>query len=70
MEGMWACFSASTFVECAQNLRCKPFTFLARTTEAVVPLGSANTQALALETVPALGTALEMASPAVVKFIR
>jgi len=49
---------------------CKPFASLARTTEAVVHLGSASTRALALETAPALGTVLEMASPAVEKCIR
>lgn len=49
---------------------CKPLAFLARTTEAVVHLGSASTRALALETAPALGTVSEMASPAMAKCIR
>lgn len=49
---------------------CKTFAFLVRTTEAVVPLGSASTQAPALETAPALGTVSEMASPAAAKCIR
>lgn len=48
----------------------KPFALLARTMEAVVRLGSASIRALALETAPAFGTALEMASPAVEKYFR
>lgn len=51
-------------------LPCKPFTLFARIMEAVVPLGSASTRVLALETAPALGTVLEMASPAMAKCIR
>lgn len=46
------------------------FAFPARTMEAAAPLGSASTQALALGTAPAPGTALGMASPAVAKCIR
>lgn len=48
----------------------KPFAFLARTMEAAVHLGSASTRVLARETAPALGTVLEMASPAMAKCIR
>lgn len=69
----WMEFAAPT---CKQQFRCwrsssqQPFAFPARTMEAAAPLGSASTQALALGTAPAPGTALEMASPAVAKCIR
>lgn len=55
-------------VDCAPPW--KPFALLARTMEAVVHLGSASTQALALGTAPAFRTALEMASAAVEKYFR